>query len=91
MANLRLNNALFALLVGAALGATAWSVAAREPALVKMPPPPVAAKARPGTIPTAEQKTPDEKKGAIRNPTERMIDEGKLSKQPARYYRKATP
>jgi hypothetical protein len=87
----RIHNALFALFVGCCLGATAWSVAAREPGGFAMPASPVATKPAskdatpaPAAAATSEQAVP-------KNITEQQIREGKLSKRPARYQAKVTP
>ena len=82
MASPRVHNLLFALAVGACLGTTAWSLAAREPGGFALPTKPAvkqpSAPSAPGTAPAM-------------NVTEQQIREGKLSRQPARHWQKVAP
>ena len=69
----RLHNIIFALLIGAIFGATAYAVHVRAPGL--------------GCSHYSVQLPKEAQSKESKSKTERMIEEGKLSDHPAKYYR----
>lgn len=95
----RAHNALCSLAVLICLGVTVWSVVVREPALVQANLP-VPQATRPSPSETKVESKGKEEAGGAEAQTntiqgnaliERLIDEGKLSKHPARFYQKVGP
>lgn len=80
----RRDNIIFGLILGVVIGVTAWSVSAREPGLF-------------GTVPVPKKSAPAAEAAAPQEPSkakgkvEQLIERGKLSKKPARFYQKVTP
>ena len=90
MASPRVHNLLFALAVGACLGVTAWSVAARDPGGFALPAKPAAAPS-PSLPPDVPMAAEAPAAAPAANVIEQQIREGKLSRQPARHWQKVAP
>lgn len=93
----RVHNILCALIVICCLGVTAWSIAVREPTIAqtRFSVPrggsslPVQAMTETKDAEPTRKAAGEKGKGDAR--VERLIDEGKLSKHPARFYQKVDP
>ncbi len=89
----RVHNLVFALIVGVVFGATAWSVAARDPQITDAPSVslPKGAIEAPVAIETElrmENGKRRRRRGRNRNRTERLIEQGELSDHPAAFEKK---
>jgi len=100
----RIHNVLFTLIVAVIVGVTAWAICWREPWLFSVKPLDVLELAREagesgeiadsdvamekGELVDEEEVPLEIKKTKKKGKVELMIDSGKLSKHPARYYRK---
>lgn len=101
--NRRLQNAAFALIIGAVLGVTLWSIHSREPIIVNLRARPIEKiierkpadqtraempKSTDAAAVKDEPSVDDKQVSKTKGKIETMIERGALSKHPAMYYKK---